>query len=213
MKIRFYKFLAKLAARLHSFSYKMCSKLAIKAEKGLHPKHRLMRYHQFFIDNILPTDKVLDIGCGNGDLSYDLAQKAKAVSGIDISEPSIKKAKTAHKRDNLNFITEDATSYDFGVQFDVIVLSNVLEHIGDRVEFLIKVKSLAPKILIRVPMLNRDWLTLYKKELGVEYRLDKTHRIEYTLHAFKEELQNANLHLEEYSFQFGEMWSVVKRKV
>lgn len=206
------KFLAKIALRLHNFSYKLCSKLAINAENGLHPKHRLMRYHQFFVNNITSEESILDIGCGNGALSYDLAQKAKKVLGIDILWKSINKAKGCFKRNNLSFIMGDAVSYDFGVQFDVIVLSNVLEHIDDRVNFLIKIKSLAPKILIRAPMLNRDWLTLYKKELGVEYRLDKTHRIEYTIKAFKEEIQKAGLYLESYSFQFGEIWSVVKRK-
>jgi len=204
------KFLTKLALRLHNFSYKLCSKLAIKAEKGLHPKHRLQLYHQFFVDNITSENIILDIGCGNGDLSYNLAQKAKKVLGIDILGEGINKAKAAYKRDNLQFITGNAVDYDFGAQFDVIVLSNVLEHIEDRVEFLIKIKGLAPKILIRVPMLNRDWLTLYKKELGIEYKLDASHFIEYTAETLKEELRQAGLVLGDYSVQFGEIWGVVK---
>ena len=75
-------------------------------------------------------------------------------------------------------------------KFDVIILSNVLEHIENRIEFLQKIKNLAPKILIRVPMINRDWITLYKKELGVEWRLDKTHYIEYTLESSKQKLKS-----------------------
>ena len=59
-------------------------------------------------------------------------------------------------------------------------------------------------------MINRDWITLYKKELGVEQRLDKTRYIEYTLESFKEELEKAGLNLEKYSIQFGEIWAVVK---
>ena len=58
--------------------------------------------------------------------------------------------------------------------------------------------------------INRDWITLYKKELGVEWRLDKTHYIEYTLESFKEELKKAGLNLEKYSIQFGEIWAVVR---
>lgn len=42
-------------------------------------------------------------------------------------------------------------------------------------------------------MINRDWITLYKKELGVEWRLDPTHCTEYTLESLKEELQKAGL--------------------
>ena len=84
-----------------------------------------------------------------------------------------------------------------------------MEHIENRIEFLNKIKNLAPKILIRVPMINRDWITLYKKELGIEWRLDKTHYIEYTLESFKKELEKAGLNLEKYSIQFGEIWAVV----
>jgi len=65
MKKRVYKILAKIALRLHNFSYKLATKFAIKTEDGLHPKHRLMNYHQFFIDNVSPEDRVLDIGLEN----------------------------------------------------------------------------------------------------------------------------------------------------
>jgi len=206
------KFLIKLALRLHNFSYKLCSKLAIKAEKGLHPKHRLTNYHQFFIDNISLGDSVLDIGCGNGALAYDLAQKSKKVLGIDISGKNIDKAKLAYKRDNLRFIIGDAVSYDFPEQFDIIILSNVLEHIENRVEFLMRIKGLAPKILIRVPMLDRDWISLYKKELGIEYRLDSSHFTEYTTQTLKQELKQVGLVLGDHTLQFGEIWGVISNQ-
>lgn len=64
-------------------------------------------------------------------------------------------------------------------------------------------------LLIRVPMINRDWLTLYKKELGLEYRLDKSHFIEYTLESFKGELACIGLEVDSYSIQFGEIWARV----
>jgi len=204
------KFLVKLALRLHNFSYKLCSKLAIKAENGIHPKHRLMLYHEFFVDNVIEQESILDIGCGNGDLSYDLSKKAKSVLGIDILDKNIDKANSEYKKENLKFIVGDAVGYDFGTQFDVIVLSNVLEHIDDRIKFLMKIKVLAPKILVRVPMIDRDWLTLYKKELGIEYRLDATHFTEYTKEALESELKQAGMTLGSYSVQFGEIWGVVK---
>ncbi len=59
-------------------------------------------------------------------------------------------------------------------------------------------------------MINRDWITLYKRELGLEYRLDKTHFIEYTLKSFEDELKKADLRLIKYSIQFGEIWAIIK---
>jgi len=211
MKINLYRILMKLALMLHNFSYKFSTKFAVKIEEdGLHPKHRLSNYHQFFIENINEDDKVLDIGCGNGALTFDLAKKAKEILGIDMNRENIEKATKIYSAPNIEYIIGDATKYNFSERFDVIVLSNILEHVKDRVEFLKKIKKKAAKILIRVPMINRDWITLYKKELGTEWRLDKTHYVEYTLDSLKNELTRAGLILESYSIQFGETWAIVK---
>ena len=152
---------------------------------------------------------VLDIGCGNGALTYDVAKKAKKVIGIDLNEKNILTARRKYSRENIEYIHGNALSDLPKEQFDVIILSNVLEHIDKRVEFLVSLKKLAPKFLIRVPMLNRSWIDLYKKELGLEYRLDKTHFIEYTFEGFKEELDKAGLRILDYSIQFGEIWAGV----
>ena len=54
---------------------------------------------------------------------------------------------------------------------------------------------------------NRSGFDVYKKELGLEYRRDKTHFIEYTLEGFKEELEKVGLRISDYSIQFGEIWA------
>jgi SAM-dependent methyltransferase len=210
MKI-IYRFFLKQGLKLHNWLYKVISILAIKVEGGIHPKHRLMGYHQFFLDNISSSDTILDIGCGNGALAYDLAGKAKFVTGIDIVERNIIKAREKYNQVNIKYLVGDATKGLKGQKFDVIVLSNVLEHIEDRVAFLSQIKPLARKFLIRVPMIDRDWLPLYKKELGVEWRLDKTHFIEYTDMFFKEEIEKAGYLIESFSIKFGEIWAVVKQ--
>lgn len=203
------KILLKLALTLHSFSYKLISYLAIKYENGLHPKHRLMNYHQFFVDNISPNDTVLDIGCGNGALAYDVAKQVQRLVGVDIDEQLIEKAKKKHKLSNLEFLCCDATR-DLGTEhFSVIILSNVLEHIEHRPEFLRNIKPLADKFLIRVPMIDREWVTLYKRELGMDYRLDTTHFTEFTFQSFTNELKQAGLRVESHCVQFGEIWAVV----
>ncbi len=76
--------------RLDNLYYKSISRLAIAAEGGIHPKHRLTKYHQFFLDNVGATDAILDIGCGNGVLTYDLAQKVRHITAIDINKDNIR---------------------------------------------------------------------------------------------------------------------------
>jgi len=204
-------FSLKKILEIHSLSYRLAGSLSQKVEKnGLHPKHRIMNYHKFFVNNIEEGDTVLDIGCGNGALTFDLAKKAKKVVGIDINEKNIEVAKSKYNSANIEYKVGDATKDLDNKKFDAVVLSNILEHIEDREDFLNKIKNLAPKILIRVPMINRDWITLYKKELGLEWRSDKTHFIEYTLDSFKKEIKKIGLGLENYSIQFGEIWAVIK---
>ena len=195
MKKKIIKNILRLLLSLDNRLHSLISKYSVKFENGLHPKHRLTKYHNFFLENVDSSDTVLDIGCGNGYNSSKLAEKAAKITGIDIDTENIKLAKEKYQLDNILYIKGDATSYLFNEKFDVIILSNVLEHIKNRVKFLKKVKNLGKKILIRVPLLEREWKVLYKKEFGVEYRLDKTHAIEYTFIGFQEELKIAGLRM------------------
>jgi hypothetical protein len=57
-------------------------------------------------------------------------------------------------------------------------------------------------------MFEREWLVPYKKELGIEWRLDSTHRIEYTEDEFRKELAESGLDLQKIIFKWGEMYVV-----
>jgi 2-polyprenyl-3-methyl-5-hydroxy-6-metoxy-1,4-benzoquinol methylase len=177
-------------------------------EGDLHPKHRLIKYHDFFISNVSPGDRVLDIGCGNGLVAYKVADHAAHVTGIDFDTAGIAQAKRTYQRSNIDFLVGDATTYEFNDDFDVIIMSNVLEHIDDRVALLKKIARLAPKVLLRVPMIDRDWLPLLKQEMGIDYRLDSTHTIEYTEEIFRQELQQAGYTIQHLHVRFGEIYCV-----
>ncbi len=204
------KIILKILTNLNNLTYRSISSLAIRANNGIHPKHEILNYHDFFLKNISNNDTVLDIGCGNGFVAYDVSQKAKKVIAIDIIEKNIKQAKEKFSHENLTYILGDATKFNFKEKINVIILSNVLEHIERRIEFLKKIKALAPKILIRVPLITRDWLAVYKKQQGFEYRLDETHFIEYTEEEFKEEMEKAGLSIDKYYIKFGELYAIIK---
>lgn len=204
---KFNEFRIKALIKLYKYLYVVISRFAKKNNNNIHPKHRLMNYHQFFIDNIEKNSSVLDVGCGNGSLTYDLAKKARKVVAIDFDKKSIQNAIKRFNKNNISYILGDATKYEFEEIFDYIILSNLLEHIKNRSEFLNKIKKLGQILLIRVPTLNRSWLPLYIKELGLDYRLDQTHFIEYTYDTFQEEMESAGLKILSYSIQFGEIWA------
>ena len=205
------------ALELHNLSYQIAGMLAPTLEQDdLHPKHRLMKYHAWFTERLDKDWDVLDIGCGNGALAFDIKTSCRSVTGIDISGDNINIAKSKFSGPGLEFIRADALAYRFDKKFHAIVLSNVLEHINNRVEFLKKVYRCQdmdnpPVLLLRVPMITRDWITLYKREKGVEWRLDATHFTEYTLDEVFDEMKQAGLCIEHYDIGFGEFYGVIKK--
>jgi 2-polyprenyl-3-methyl-5-hydroxy-6-metoxy-1,4-benzoquinol methylase len=213
------KKITKLLVRIHQFSYRYLGVFASASESGLHPKHRLICYHKFFVENVSKGDRVLDIGCGNGVLLKDIAVKTDAPAiGVEITKENAELAKNAlSDLQNVQIIQSDILEFDSNIHCDVIILSNVIEHINNRVELLKNLTShfKPKKILIRVPMFEREWLVPFKKELGIEWRLDPTHHIEYTESEFRDEMSAAGLELESIIFKWGEIYTVttpLKRK-
>lgn len=207
----------KISLKIHNISYQLAGILSTVIEpNGLHPKHRLTRYHDWFLKRLKPEWHVIDIGCGNGALAFDIKSSCRSVLAIDIEKKNIEVAKGLYSKDGVSYVCADALTYDFENKFHAIILSNVLEHIENRIEFL---KSLyknknqiqPPILLLRVPMITRDWISMYKKEIGVEWRLDHSHYTEYTLKQVFDELNQAGLTVESYDVQFGEFYGVIKR--
>ena len=209
-----------LILSLHSFLYKLLTKLAIVSNSGVHPKHEILKYEDWFLNNIDEGWVVLDIGCNVGMVSQYLSKKTSFVYGIEIDQSHVNKAKSLNQRSNVSYICADATAhhYDDMKKIDCIVLSNVLEHIEHRIHFLNSIISKniwndKKRLLIRVPMIDRDWVVKYKQSLGLEYRLDKTHFIEYTLDNFVEELKEAGVSIKSYSIKYGEIYAVCEGNI
>ena len=106
-------------------------------------------------------------------------------------------------------ITRDRAARDDGEHhFNVVVLSNVLEHLKDRAALLRQyARWYTPRtILIRVPAFDRNWQTAWKAKLGVDPRCDDTHETEYTESTLRAELTAAGLTIEELITRWGEYW-------
>jgi 2-polyprenyl-3-methyl-5-hydroxy-6-metoxy-1,4-benzoquinol methylase len=178
--------------------------------EGEHPKHRLLRYHDFFVERIPAGSRVLDIGCGHGLVSRSIATRVpeSRVIGVELNPNNYRIACAGNILDNLSFILADArTDLPVG-RFEVIVLSNVLEHVQERVSFLQDIISQAnpSKVLIRVPLFERDWQIPLRKEIGVNYFSDPEHYVEHTLKELLTELIAAGLSVSEINTLWGEIW-------
>jgi SAM-dependent methyltransferase len=199
------RFLFDLDERL----YRLQGRHAIRYGGGIHTKHRHLRYHDFFTERVAASETVLDIGCGHGAVAQAIAQRTGAqVTGIDLSEDNIRLARHRHTAPGVEYVCGDVLTDLPRGHYDVVVMSNVLEHIEQRVEFLHRVlEATSPhRLLFRVPLFERDWRVPLKRELGAEWRLDRTHFTEYTQESFHEEMTAAGLAAIHLEIRWGEIW-------
>lgn len=87
---------------------------------------RLINYLQGEMTNIL------DVGCGNGWLSYLLAREGHDVTGVDINRYELEQASEAFDLSNLDFIYDDLFSPTIlEGRYSHIILSSSLQYFSD----------------------------------------------------------------------------------
>ena len=95
-----------------------------------------IHYHRVFL-NAIPAaaTTALDVGCGDGLLTFDLAERGLEVAGVDPHGPSIERARTdLRATDRTMFICADVFTADLQpASFDLVAASAVLHHIDARV--------------------------------------------------------------------------------
>ncbi|MEK7186974.1 MAG: class I SAM-dependent methyltransferase [Patescibacteria group bacterium] len=194
---------------LHKRILTLISDRASDYEGGVHPKHRLMQYHRFFTERLSNNEKVLDIGSGRGFLANEMARTGARVVGIELSKKNLDQSKRLYQAPNLRFILGDAWKDLPKEKFDTIVMSNVLEHIDERIKFVQVVQNqVSPKRwLLRVPCFDRDWTIALAQELGLDSRLDETHFTEFTTESFQREMSEAGLKAVYFERRWGEIWA------
>lgn len=80
-----------------------------------------------------PGDRLLDLCCGNGLITRQLAQKCSSVVGIDFSQPLLQTARTHHAADNLRYVLGNALQLNqlpeiVGRKFDKVLIFAALQH-------------------------------------------------------------------------------------
>jgi SAM-dependent methyltransferase len=182
---------------------------AIDYDEGVHAKHRLTRYHDFFVERIRPGERVLDVGCGKGELAHDIAERSGAtVIAVDASPWMLEFARRRFAHPRVTYVQADALEFIPDEPVDVAVLSNVLEHIAPREELLraLRERAGARRLLIRVPVLDRDWTVPLRREVGLPHFSDPEHKVEYDPKLLRDELGRAGWQMGEPLFVWGEIW-------
>jgi trans-aconitate 2-methyltransferase len=118
---------------------------------------------------IFDNERILEIGCGIGSLTYLLSHKVKKgkIEAVDISPKSIEFANKQLTRKNVIFTSSDILDFEpENLMFDKILLFDVLEHFPE--ENQVKVFEKIAKwmghdsmLLINLP--NPNYIQLYQK--------------------------------------------------
>ncbi len=76
-----------------------------------------------------PAERILDIGCGSGELTVVIAALTSEVIGMDLSPSMVQKARTQFP--SLSFRIGDASNFKFEKQFDAIFSNATLHWVPD----------------------------------------------------------------------------------
>lgn len=138
----------------------------------------------FLLDAIKPTDRVLDLGSGAGSISAAISAITPEVVGIDHDANNLAMSRAAYP--GIEFIHADARDFlASGREFDVLVMSHVLEHL-DRPEGILDfAASNFSRIYVEVPDFESSPLN--------QMRLTRKRRLVYTDNDHVSEFDRAEL--------------------
>ncbi len=152
----------------------------------VHPKH-LVSNPLWFKRVLRKNARVLDLGCGNGQITLKSAQYCHWIVGVERNPTNLETAHTeVRKRSihNVSFVRADLEQQlPFHAQsFDVVLLLDVLEHVEKDAQLLRGIHRILTKrgvVCVAVPNRETRWKREQRKA-GLSGYSDKDHKREYT---------------------------------
>ena len=112
----------------------------------------------FLIANIRAGDRVLDLGCGQGDFTAQIARIGAEVLGLDVAQAALERARRRHPGLEFGLTEIDGPLPLADGSRDVVWASEVIEHVADTARWLSEVRRvLTPggRLLLTTPSHGR----------------------------------------------------------
>jgi len=137
-------------------------------------------------------DRALDLGCGGGEFTAELAHAGATAVGIDVAQAALRRARARHPELDFRIAPIDGPLPLADNTFDLVWASEVIEHVADTARWLAEVRRvLAPRgrLLITTPSHGRLRLTLggierFSEPLGDHLHLYTRRSLAETLEEF-----------------------------
>ncbi len=107
--------------------------------------------HQVILEMIAPNSKVLDLGCGNGDLlALLIAKKSVRGTGIEINEQAIYKC--IEKGLTVSHADIDSGLMDYSnKRFDYVILNESLQEVLNPEKVILEALCVGKKVIVGIP--------------------------------------------------------------
>ncbi|AXV40953.1 bifunctional 2-polyprenyl-6-hydroxyphenol methylase/3-demethylubiquinol 3-O-methyltransferase UbiG [Methanobacterium sp. BAmetb5] len=127
--------------------------MAVKPRKEWNSYEQYIEYLRHlsaynFTERYVSNKKVLEIGCGNGYGTYNIAEYAKNIKAIDMSPENIAYCKDQYPKENIDYIVANGKKLPFKENsFDLVISFQVIEHLNtqDVNQYLKEVKRVLNK--------------------------------------------------------------------
>jgi 2-polyprenyl-3-methyl-5-hydroxy-6-metoxy-1,4-benzoquinol methylase len=157
----------------------------------LEPPDRELRSH-FLLGRVNRGDRVLDLGCGDGWMTAELARAGAAPTGIEVAQAAIDRARQRHPELELRLAPIEGPLPVEDNACDVVWASEVIEHVADTAGWLSEIRRvLRPegRLLLTTPNHSRLRLLVagierYSEPLGDHLHLYSTSSLRGVLGEF-----------------------------
>jgi ubiquinone/menaquinone biosynthesis C-methylase UbiE len=111
--------------------------------EGLDPPYMAARL-KFLLDHVPRNARVLDVGCGEGRFTAELARAGRAVVGIDVAEEPLRRARARDGSIDVRLVAADGELPFEDCSFDAVWAGEVIEHVADTAGWLSEVRRVLP---------------------------------------------------------------------